>query len=235
MGSQLARDLNAATPIKFAPASPKDADCIWSALVEDTGAQVVLVDPRGVIEFAKQGVGMGAGVADQWAAEPVVGKSLAAAFGEDLGRERLGFVGQVIQSRQTLVVEGMCRGVQIRTTARPMLTSSGDVRGVMFVSRACAGMTPPFAGAPVIRSRVEDAGRLTGLTTRELDILKLIGIGLSTADIAKQLERSVKTVEWHRVSLGEKLGVTNRVELARIAIAAGLVSLDEPVGGSAGE
>jgi DNA-binding NarL/FixJ family response regulator len=65
--------------------------------------------------------------------------------------------------------------------------------------------------------------------------LKLIGIGLSTADIARRLERSVKTVEWHRVSLGEKLGVTNRVELARIAIAAGLVSLDEPVGGSAGE
>lgn len=233
MGSQLARDLNAATPIKFAPAPPKDADAIWNALVEDTGAQVVLVDPRGVIEFARQGVGLGAGSADQWSVESVVGKSLSAAFGEDLGRERLAFVGQVSQSKQALVVEGMCNGVQIRTSIRPILNMGGDVRGVLFVSRACAGLKPASAG--VIRSRVEDAGRLTGLTTRELDILKLIGIGLSTADIAKQLERSVKTVEWHRVSLGEKLGVTNRVELARIAIAAGLVSLDEPVGSSAGE
>jgi hypothetical protein len=32
------------------------------------------------------------------------------------------------------------------------------------------------------------------------------------------------------VSLGEKLGVTNRVELARLAIAAGLVGLNEPTG-----
>jgi DNA-binding CsgD family transcriptional regulator len=38
----------------------------------------------------------------------------------------------------------------------------------------------------------------------------------------------VKTIEWHRVSLGEKLGVVNRVEIARIAIAAGLVGVDEP-------
>jgi DNA-binding NarL/FixJ family response regulator len=50
---------------------------------------------------------------------------------------------------------------------------------------------------------------------------------MSTIDIAKHLGRSVKTIEWHRVSLGEKLGVVNRVELARIAIAAGMVSLDE--------
>jgi DNA-binding NarL/FixJ family response regulator len=35
----------------------------------------------------------------------------------------------------------------------------------------------------------------------------------------------VKTIEWHRVSLGTKLGVTNRVELARIAIRAGVVGL----------
>ena len=58
-----------------------------------------------------------------------------------------------------------------------------------------------------------------------MEILRLIGEGLSTSEIAENLHRSVKTVEWHRVSLGNKLGVTNRVELARIAISAGLVTL----------
>ncbi|MCA9299765.1 MAG: response regulator transcription factor, partial [Phycisphaerales bacterium] len=67
-----------------------------------------------------------------------------------------------------------------------------------------------------------DAGDLACLTKRERDVLALIGQGLSTAQIAKHLHRSVKTIEWHRVSLGNKLQVTNRVELARIAIRAGI-------------
>jgi DNA-binding NarL/FixJ family response regulator len=80
-------------------------------------------------------------------------------------------------------------------------------------------------GIPVVRAKHDDLGVLGALTTREMEILRLIGKGLSTADIAKQLHRSVKTIEWHRVSLGTKLGVTNRVELARIAIRAGVVGL----------
>jgi DNA-binding NarL/FixJ family response regulator len=93
--------------------------------------------------------------------------------------------------------------------------------------------TASGAGRPIndlaIRTRYDDMGPLASLTSRELDIIRLIGAGLSTAEIAKRLHRSVKTIEWHRVSLGNKLGVANRVELARIAIGAGLVSLDDTV------
>ena len=82
-------------------------------------------------------------------------------------------------------------------------------------------------GNPVRRARVDAPGVLGELSERELEVLRLISLGLSTAQIAKAMGRSVKTVEWHRVSLGDKLGVTNRVELARIAIRAGLVSVDD--------
>jgi DNA-binding NarL/FixJ family response regulator len=78
----------------------------------------------------------------------------------------------------------------------------------------------------VRKAKCHDHGELGRLTARELEILKLIGIGLSTSEIAAKLGRSVKTIEWHRVALGEKMGITNRVELARIAIAAGIVWLD---------
>ncbi|HEX2838997.1 MAG TPA: LuxR C-terminal-related transcriptional regulator [Phycisphaerales bacterium] len=71
--------------------------------------------------------------------------------------------------------------------------------------------------------------QLTHLTTREREVLRLIGMGLSTSQIATRLSRSMKTVEWHRVSLGSKLKVKNRVELARIAIAAGLVQAFDPL------
>ena len=50
-----------------------------------------------------------------------------------------------------------------------------------------------------------------------------IGEGLSTSEIASRLHRSVKTIEWHRASLGTKLKAANRVELARHAIKLGLV------------
>ena len=60
------------------------------------------------------------------------------------------------------------------------------------------------------------------LTDRQREILALIGQGLSTAEIAHRLCRTVKTVESHRLSLGKKLGGRNRVELALIANEAGL-------------
>ena len=67
---------------------------------------------------------------------------------------------------------------------------------------------------------------ISGLTQRELQVLAFIGRGYSIPQIAEKLFRSQKTIETHRQSLGRKLGVSNRVELARIAIQAGLAPLD---------
>ena len=70
-----------------------------------------------------------------------------------------------------------------------------------------------------------DVSSLESLTKREREVLGLIGQGLSVTEIAQRLHRAEKTVETHRSSLGRKLGVANRVELARIAIQAGLAPL----------
>ena len=69
---------------------------------------------------------------------------------------------------------------------------------------------------------------LDHLTPREKEILQLIGEGKSLLDIAQQLHRSLKTIESHRLSLGKKLNASNRVELAKIAIAHGLISVPAP-------
>ena len=52
---------------------------------------------------------------------------------------------------------------------------------------------------------------------REHEIFRLIGIGLSTSEIAAKLNRSVKTVEAHRANLKRKLGLRNALELNRFA------------------
>ncbi|MCA9284549.1 MAG: PAS domain S-box protein [Phycisphaerales bacterium] len=67
--------------------------------------------------------------------------------------------------------------------------------------------------------------RLSTLTTREIEVLTLIGEGLTHAEIAQRLKRSQKTIESHRLSIGRKLKVRKQVELARIAITAGFVNL----------
>ena len=71
---------------------------------------------------------------------------------------------------------------------------------------------------------------LQGLTNREQEILGLIGQGLTIPEIAERLFRSQKTIESHRQSLGRKLQVGNRVELARIAIQTGLAPLEPMTG-----
>jgi DNA-binding NarL/FixJ family response regulator len=58
---------------------------------------------------------------------------------------------------------------------------------------------------------------LSGLTDREHEIFRLIGIGLGTNEIAIKLNRSVKTVEAHRSNLKQKLGLRNAHELNRFA------------------
>ena len=44
------------------------------------------------------------------------------------------------------------------------------------------------------------------LSDRELEVLRLLGKGLGTRDIAQALHLSVKTIETHRAHIKEKLG-----------------------------
>jgi len=66
-------------------------------------------------------------------------------------------------------------------------------------------------------------GPYDGLTPREVQVLRLIAQGYSNAQIAEALVISIKTVESHRARIVEKLGLRNRVELVRYAMAKGLL------------
>lgn len=62
------------------------------------------------------------------------------------------------------------------------------------------------------------------LTTREREVLQLVGEGRSSPEIAKLLHVSVKTVEGHRSRLMTKLQAKNVAGLVRNAVRMGLVS-----------
>ncbi|MCK4698342.1 MAG: response regulator transcription factor, partial [Dehalococcoidia bacterium] len=62
------------------------------------------------------------------------------------------------------------------------------------------------------------------LTDRERDILKLVVEGYKTQQIAEMLTITPKTVEGHRTSLMNKLGIHNRLELVKYALRRGIIS-----------
>lgn len=64
-------------------------------------------------------------------------------------------------------------------------------------------------------------GRLTG---RQREVLQLIAEGKSAKEIAVALNISVKTVDFHRASISEELGIRSTAELTRYALAKGIVS-----------
>ena len=73
------------------------------------------------------------------------------------------------------------------------------------------------AGAPVRRGRgdavVPPPLRAAGVTSRELDVLRLVERGLTNAAISERLFLSPRTVETHVANLLAKSGTTNRQQL----------------------
>jgi DNA-binding NarL/FixJ family response regulator len=104
-------------------------------------------------------------------------------------------------------------------------------RDLVEACRACmrgeAFLYPP-AVATLVRdylegARLGEAPPEDPLTTRELEVVKLIAEGHTSEEIATELVLSKKTVERHRANVLDKLGMRNRVDLTRYAIRRGLV------------
>ncbi len=64
------------------------------------------------------------------------------------------------------------------------------------------------------------------LTPRQREVLQLVADGLSTKEIARRLDLSVKTVDTHRSQLMKQLDIHDVASLVRYAMRSGLVSTD---------
>ncbi len=103
-----------------------------------------------------------------------------------------------------------------------VLKDAADSELVQAVRMAAEGRTylQPQLGA---RLASESAGPGDELTERETEVLRLIALGHTNAEVAEQLFLSVRTVESHRANILRKLRLTTRADLVRYALDEGLI------------
>lgn len=109
-----------------------------------------------------------------------------------------------------------------------VLKEAADAELVQAVRAAAEGRTylNPELGARLAAAPPEPTGPPDDLTEREVQILRLIALGYTNAEIGKQLYLSVRTVESHRAHIQQKIRRSSRAELVRYALDHGFV--DEP-------
>lgn len=94
------------------------------------------------------------------------------------------------------------------------------LKGQVFVSAAL--------GPNVLEDLRTATGRspasAVGLTDRQRQVLQLVAEGATNKEIARILEVSIKTAQFHRGQIMRKLGVHSAVKLAAYAVKEGLVS-----------
>jgi DNA-binding NarL/FixJ family response regulator len=122
-------------------------------------------------------------------------------------------------------LEAGATGFLLKDTPPPDL-----LRAIRLAAAGDAMLSPAVTRRVIDRYTAEDRSqrrrsaleRLAGLTDREREVLVEIGRGRPNGEIAAILHMSEATVKTHVTHLFEKLGATNRVQLAIAAFRAGL-------------
>jgi two-component system, NarL family, response regulator NreC len=111
-----------------------------------------------------------------------------------------------------------------------VLKEAADTEVVAAVREVARGgrYVHPELGARLVAAETDERRRAEEdpLSDREREVLRLLALGHTNQEIAKQLYISVRTAETHRAHIMQKLRLTSRAELVRYALAQGLLEED---------
>lgn len=82
----------------------------------------------------------------------------------------------------------------------------------------------PLLNAKMI-DRNKDSAKIENLTKRELEVLKLLAVGMYNKEVAERLNISERTVKNHVSNIFKKIGVTDRTQAAVFAIRNNLITI----------
>ena len=108
-----------------------------------------------------------------------------------------------------------------------VLKEAADTEVVAAIRAVAAGerYVHPALGARLVAADAADRRRAEQdpLSEREREVLRLLALGHTNQEIAKELYISVRTAETHRAHIMQKLSLSSRAELVRYALAEGLL------------
>jgi DNA-binding NarL/FixJ family response regulator len=76
---------------------------------------------------------------------------------------------------------------------------------------------------PEVASRISDRGPGAGLTSREIEVLRLVAKGKTNVEIGRELHITSGTAKWFVSSILSKLGVDDRTEAVTTALERGIL------------
>ncbi|MDX2017719.1 MAG: LuxR C-terminal-related transcriptional regulator [Planctomycetota bacterium] len=153
--------------------------------------------------------------------------TLTDALGETMAVERAVRHPRVIDQRCQDAFYELLGGVRHLTRLLPIDEADFGSRGVLVVAVPAVHPRLTSEGSSVPTLATASWGGLERLSNRELDVLRLMAIKACTKAVAATLDRSVKTIENQIQAIHDKLAISMRGELVRIAVQAGLHAFEE--------
>ena len=114
------------------------------------------------------------------------------------------------------------RARQARAALGPAKYQAAEKRGMAMALDTAAQFALMLSDKPAVREAPSPPG-IPQLSTREQELVALVGQGRTDAQIASQLHISIRTVGSHLDRVRDKTGCRRRADLTRLALQAGLV------------
>ena len=145
------------------------------------------------------------------------GKKLDELLGSKWAAERLKMFDRMLETGKPIISRHILHGKQIQSTLR-VLTEPG-AEDPIFSIVTTEGLSEPTdpEAFDIVESGLVHLGPLDALTRREIEVLALLGHGMTSKQIAATLHRSVRTIEQHCDSIRQKLKGASRIQLAEFA------------------
>ena len=126
---------------------------------------------------------------------------------------------------------GVLDVLRYNSPATPLIVVSESINGLSAVACLRNGAEDLVIKKNIHRlpaavtTAIERRQPLSKLTSRQVEVLRLVAEGHRTREIADKLSLSIKTIESHRGELMKRLGMHDVVSLVRYALRSGLVAI----------
>jgi DNA-binding CsgD family transcriptional regulator len=183
----------------------------------DPAVGFALCDLIGTVLFVNE---RSAEIFTKGSAAEATGKMLTELLGEEWANERLKLFEQIRHSGRPIISRHILYGQQVQSTIR-CLSEPCDENAIFSIMSMLGEKEPADPDEyDIVESDLVHLGPLDALTRREIEVLSLIGHGMTSKDIGKALHRSTRTIEQHCDSIRQKLKGASRIQLAQFAHAA---------------